>query len=110
VYFCDLLTWPSSARILGRSAAGLIRRCALVLWSADRQRIDWRTDGAGDRQSRTDEHEVIHFVAGAGFRQFVELEDFAHGQAHDRNTDPVPGLVGVVAIVGTHFDAPGIGR
>ncbi len=38
------------------------------------------------------------------------MKNFANGQAHDRNRNPVPRLVGFISFVGTHLCTPRIGR
>src|SRR5664279_4649923 len=75
----------------------------------DRQRVDRRADRAGDRNGRRHEHELVDFVDGAIIRDSLEIEDLSHGHAHDRDGDPVPGLVdALLALVGPHFAAPGV--
>src|SRR5579872_5559187 len=66
---------PGSASPSGMTAAR----------SLDRQRIDRRTDRAGDGDRRRDEHEFIHLVGGAIVCEFLEVEYLAHGHAHDRD-------------------------
>src|SRR6185437_13283906 len=86
--------------------ASLARDTEVLL---DRQRIDRRADCAGDRNRRRDEQEFIDLVGGAVVRELLELEDLAHGHPHDRDRDPVPGLVdAVLAFVWTHLAAPGV--
>src|SRR6185312_17337772 len=92
----------------------------LTLWptlltcasSLDRQRVDRRTDRAGDRDCRRDEQEFVNAVRSAVVGQFLQLKDLAHGHAHDGNRDPVPGLVDVLALgdlIRPHLAAPGVG-
>src|SRR5262249_14785823 len=53
--------------------------------------------------------ELVDFVGGAILGQLFEVEDFAHGHAHDWNSDPVPGLVDpLFAFVRPHLAAPSI--
>src|SRR6186713_3384185 len=78
--------------------------------SLDRQRIDRRADRAGDRDRRGDEQEFVSLVGGAIVAQLLQLENLAHGHAHDRDGDPVPGLVDtLLALVRADFAAPGVG-
>src|SRR5258707_5347924 len=72
-------------------------------------RVQGRADGPGNRQSGGNEKEVVDLVRGTASRQFVELEDLAHGQPHDGNADPVPGLVNALAVVRTNLNAPRVG-
>src|SRR6185503_9401592 len=65
----------------------------IVISSFDRQRIDRRANRAGNRDCRRDEQEFVSLVGGAVVGQLLELEDLAHGHAHDRDRDPVPGLI-----------------
>src|SRR5262245_42655715 len=76
--------------------------------SFDCLRIDRRTGAAGDDQGRAAEEELVDAVGGAMFRQFLEIEDFAHAQPHGGNDDPMPGLVRFGGLVRPYFDAPGI--
>src|SRR6185312_6255023 len=70
---------------------------------------DRRADRAGDRDRGRDEQELVDLVGGAVVRQFLQLEDLAHGHAHDRDRDPVPGLVDAgLALVRPHLAAPGV--
>src|SRR4051812_11209950 len=79
--------------------------------SFDRQRIDRRADRTGDRDGRRDEQKLIGLVGGAILAQFLQLENLAHGHPHDRNGDPVPGLVdALLALVRAHLATPCIGR
>src|SRR4029079_19668210 len=79
--------------------------------SFDRQRIDRRTDRPGDRDRRRDEQELISLVGGAILAQFLQLENLAHGHPHDRDGDPVPGLVDALfALVRPYLAAPGVAR
>src|ERR1035437_1881995 len=52
--------------------------------SFDRQRIDRRADRAGDRNGRRHEHELVDLVGGAIVGELLEIEDLAHGHAHDQ--------------------------
>src|SRR5664279_5007776 len=77
--------------------------------SLDRQRVDRRADRAGDRDRRRHEHELVDLVGGAIVGELLEIEDLAHGHAHDRDRDPMPGLVdALLALVRAHLAAPGI--
>src|SRR4029077_2073470 len=57
------------------------------------------------------EHELVDLVGGAVLGEILEVEDLAHGHAHDRDGDPVPGLVDAAfGVVRTHLAAPGVAR
>src|ERR1035441_7478829 len=74
----------------------------------DRQRVDSRADRAGDRDRRRHEHELVDLVGGAIVGELLEIEDLSHGHAHDRDRDPVPGLVdALLALVAPDFGASG---
>src|SRR5271154_4727147 len=77
--------------------------------SLDRLRIDRRAGAAGDDERRPAEEEFVDAVYVAIFRQFLEIENLAHAQAHGRDYHPVPRLVGVLGLVRPHFDTPGVG-
>src|SRR3989475_3223765 len=78
--------------------------------SFDRQWIGGRAHGAGDGNRRRDEHELVDAVRRAVPGEVGEVEDLAHRQAHDRDRDPVPGLVDArFGLVRTHLAAPGVG-
>src|SRR5437879_4060812 len=63
------------------------------------------TDCAAD-----DEHELVDVVRRAVRGELGEVEDLAHRQAHDRDRDPVPGLVDArLGLVRPHLAAPGVG-
>src|SRR6185437_3046419 len=66
--------------------------------SLDRQRIDRRANRTRNRDCRRDEQKFVSLVLLAIVRELLELEDLAHGHAHDRDRDPVPGLVDVLAL------------
>src|SRR6185312_3546374 len=72
-------------------------------------RIDRRAGGAGDDQRRAAEEELVDAVLGAILRQLLEVENFAHAQAHGRDHHPVPRLVRLGGFVRPHLDAPGVG-
>src|SRR3990172_9131634 len=75
-----------------------------------RQRIRRRADGPGDRQRGRDEHELVGIVRRAVLAEFAEVEDLAHGEAHDGDGDPVPGLIDAwLGLVGPNLVAPGVG-
>src|SRR6266508_621984 len=79
--------------------------------SLDRQRVGRRADRAGDRDRGSDEQELVDFILGAVLGEVGQVEDLAHGQAHDRDGDPVPRLIDTgLGLVGPHFAAPGIAR
>src|SRR5512139_1909001 len=74
-----------------------------------RLRVDRRTCTAGDDQRRAAEEEFIDAVLLAILGEFLEIENLAHAQAHRRNHDPVPWLVGFRGFVRAYFNAPGVG-
>src|SRR5437660_12735076 len=75
----------------------------------DRQRIGRRSYRAGDRDGGCDEHELVYLVRGAIVGEILEIENLAHGHAHDRDGDPMPGLVDAgFGVVGPYLAAPGI--
>src|SRR5262249_50124216 len=75
----------------------------------DRQRVGGRADRAGDWDRRRHEHELVDLVGGAVLAEVLEIEDLAHGHAHDWNGDPVPGLVDAAfGVVRPHLAAPGV--
>src|SRR5215213_762653 len=75
----------------------------------NRQRIDRRSDSARDRYCRRDEQKFVHGVGGAIVGQVLDLENLAHGHAHDRDRDPVPRLVDArFRFVRPHLAAPGV--
>src|SRR5205807_7773597 len=68
-------------------------------------------DRSSDRKGRRDEQEFIDAVGGGLLGQILHVEDLAHGHAHDRDRDPVPGLVDPgLRLVGTHLTTPGVAR
>src|SRR5262245_38813547 len=75
----------------------------------DRLRINGRAGAAGDDQRRAAEEELVDTVGVAVLGQLLEIEDFAHAQAHGRDHHPVPGLVRLGGLVRPHLDAPGVG-
>src|SRR6185312_5638898 len=75
----------------------------------NRLRIDRASGTAGDDQRRAAEEELVDAVVVAVLGELLEIEDFAHAQAHGRDDDPVPRLVGVAGLVRPHLDAPGVG-
>src|SRR3954469_4780540 len=69
-----------------------------------------RADCAGDRDRGRDEHELVDAVLGAVLGELGDVENLAHGHTHDRNRDPVPGLVDArLGFVRPHLAAPGVG-
>src|SRR5262249_54011203 len=77
--------------------------------SFDRLRIDRRARAARDDQRRTAEEELVDAVLLAVLGELLEIEDLAHAQAHGRDHDPVPRLIGIPSLVRSHLDAPGVG-
>src|ERR1700760_1582280 len=77
--------------------------------SFKRWRVDRRAGRAGDDQRRAAEEELVDLVLVAVFREFLEIEDLAHAQAHCRDHHPVPRLVRLGGLVRPHLDAPGVG-
>src|SRR2546422_543779 len=77
--------------------------------SFDRERVDRRADGAGERQRRRHEEELEDAVPRAVFGQLVEREDLADQHAHVGDEDLVHGLVAVGNLVGPHLHAPRVG-
>src|SRR5262249_33465611 len=74
-----------------------------------RLRVYRRTGAAGDDQWRPAEKELVNPILFAVLGEFLEIKNFAHAQAHRRDNDPVPGLVGFGGFIRPHLDAPGIG-
>src|SRR5262249_30677406 len=67
------------------------------------------SDRAGDRDRRCDEHELVNLVGSAIVSEILQVENLAHGHAHDRDRDPVPGLVDAAfGVVRPHLAAPGV--
>src|SRR2546423_15698543 len=117
-----------SAKVL-RSTAGTIKTCvtpypasisarhwAPVIFAIvapyllDGERIGGRSHRARDRDRRRDEQELVHLVCSAVFGEFLHVEDLAHGHAHHRDRDPVPGLVDSwLGLVRPHLAAPVLG-
>src|SRR5467141_4121924 len=88
---------------------GFIR--ARSLPSLDPEWIGRRAYRAGDRDRRRDEHELVDLVGQAVLGQILEIEYLAHGHAHDRDGDPVPGLVDAAfGVVRPHLAAPSVAR
>src|SRR5215813_2191708 len=80
------------------------------VWLLDRQWIHRAPDRAGDRDRGRDEHELVDLVGRAVVGELLEVENLAHGHAHDRDGDPVPRLVDArLGLVRPHLAAPGIG-
>src|SRR5262249_9116219 len=105
-----LRLWPS-IMALASLVFAVVWSSSVRLCLLDRQRIDRRADRAGNRNCGRDEHELVHLVGAAISGKLGDLEDFAHGDAHDRDSDPVPRLVdALLGFVRTHFTAPGIAR
>src|SRR5207302_8983155 len=76
-----------------------------------RQRLGRRATRAGDRQRRRDEQEFVDAVRRAVRGEVGDVEDLAHGKTHDRDRDPVPGLVDAgLGLVRPHLAAPGVAR
>src|SRR5215813_13390327 len=81
------------------------------VWLLDRQWIHRAPDRAGDRDRGCDEHEHVDLVGRAVVGELLEIEDLAHGHAHDRDGDPVPRLIDAgLGLVGAHLAAPRIRR
>src|SRR4051794_28989880 len=101
----------SEGRILCSPSRSMLRM-SLRSWRVAlfyRQRIGRRAYRARDRDRGGDEHEIVHLVAGAIVREILEGKELAHGHAHDRDSDPMPGLVDAgFGVVGPHLAAPGI--
>src|SRR2546422_8564667 len=90
--------------------AGAVRPSGMTpTVSLYRLRIDRRAGAAGDDERRAAEEELVDAVGVAIFRQLLEIEDFAHAQAHGRDHHPMPGLVRLGGFVRPHLDAPGVG-
>src|SRR6266540_713881 len=77
--------------------------------SLDRLRVDRRAGAAGDDERGAAEEELVDAVGVAILGQLLEIEDFAHAQAHGRDHHPVPGLLRLGGLVRPHLDAPGVG-
>src|SRR5499426_1434260 len=77
--------------------------------SLDRLGVDRGAGATGDDERRTAEEELVDAVLVAVLGQLLEIEDFAHAQAHRRDHHPVPGLVRLGGLVRPHLDAPGVG-
>src|SRR5690349_4164152 len=77
--------------------------------SFNRLRVDRASRAAGDDQRRAAEEELVDAVLDAVLGELLQIEDLAHAQAHGRDDDPVPRLVGVAGLVRPHLDAPGVG-
>src|SRR3954462_4342560 len=100
----------AKAAIAMRTRLAVRTMALIVISSFDGERIDRRADRAGDRDRRRDEQEFVGLVGGAVVGKLLELEDLAHGHAHDRDGDPVPRLIdALLALVRPHFAAPGVG-
>src|SRR5689334_21823124 len=77
--------------------------------SLDRLRVDRRARSARDNQRRPAEEEFVDAILIAILGELLEIEYLTHAEAHGRDHDPVPGLVGLFGLVRTHLDAPGVG-
>src|SRR5262249_45221877 len=97
---------PSMVSLSGTKRNGISRRCRSSL---DRQRVGWRTARAGDRERRCNQHELVKLVGNAVVGEVFQIENLAHGHAHDRDRDPVPGLVDAAfGVVRPPLGAPGV--
>src|SRR5580698_24361 len=77
--------------------------------SLDGQWISRRADCASNGNGRRDEHEFVDAVGGAVLGKVFQVEDLAHGHAHDRDRDPVPRLVDATfGVVRPYLAAPGV--
>src|SRR5712692_5565213 len=77
--------------------------------SRDGERVHRRADGAGERQRRRHEEELVDARVRAVLGQLVEREDLADQHAHVGDEDLVDWLVAVGNLVGAYFHAPGVG-
>src|SRR6476660_32677 len=74
----------------------------------DGLRIERRSCSARDDQRRAAEEELIDAVLFAVLGKLLEIEDFAHAQAHGRDNHPMPGLIGFGGFIRPDFHAPGV--
>src|SRR3954465_1989220 len=82
-----------------------------VFMSLNRKGVGGRSYCSGDRNRRRHEQELVDLVGEAILGEILQVEDLAHGHAHDRDGDPVPGLVDAgLAFVGAHLATPGVAR
>src|SRR5262249_15678032 len=67
------------------------------------------SDRAGDRDRRCNEHELVNLVGSAIVGEILQIENLAHGHAHDRDRDPMPGLVDATfGVVRPYLASPGV--
>src|SRR5262249_10270946 len=86
------------------AVAPALLRAALL----DGLRIDRRSCSARDDQRRAAEEELIDAVLFAVLGKLLEIENFAHAQAHGRDNHPMPGLIGFGRFIRPDFHAPGV--
>src|SRR6478752_1036562 len=107
-----MISYCSGVRILRHSASVWVTGYCFVIVNVpsllfDRQRIDRRPHGAGNRYGRRHEQEFVDFVLLAIVGEFLQVKYLAHGHAHDWDRDPVPGLIDpLLAFVRPDFTAP----
>src|SRR4029079_17902598 len=107
-----IISYCSGVRILRHSASVWVTAYCFVIVNVpslllDRQRIDRRPHCAGDWYGWRHEKEFVDFVLLAIVGEFLQIKYLAHGHAHDRDRNPVPGLVDpLLAFVRPDFTAP----